>query len=95
MSVECESRCRWCAWRDRHGFTGPGTNAVCIVSRRSSRIANLTTGDRLALPASREVERKPGGAIGSPMTCMLNGCHYIALAVGGDAPSLVAYVLPQ
>ena len=35
----------------------------------------------------------PGGAIGTPMTYMLDGRQYIALTVGGDAPSLVAFTL--
>ena len=37
----------------------------------------------------------PGGAIGTPMTYMLDGRQYIALTVGGgDAPSLIALALP-
>ena len=37
----------------------------------------------------------PGGAIGSPMTYLLDGRQYIAVTVGGEAPSLVAYRLPR
>ena len=37
----------------------------------------------------------PGGAIGTPMTYMLDGRQYIALTVGGEAPSLVAFRLPR
>ncbi len=38
----------------------------------------------------------PGGAIGTPMTYMLDGVQYIALTVGGaDAPSVVAFRAPQ
>ena len=37
----------------------------------------------------------PGGAIGTPMTYMLDGRQYIALTVGGEAPSLVAFRLPS
>ncbi|MYD88652.1 MAG: PQQ-binding-like beta-propeller repeat protein [Acidobacteria bacterium] len=37
----------------------------------------------------------PGGAIGTPMTYKLDGRQYIALTVGGEAPSLVAFRLPR
>ncbi len=37
----------------------------------------------------------PGVAIGTPMTYMLDGRQYIALTVGGGAPSLVAFTLPS
>ena len=36
----------------------------------------------------------PGGAIGSPMTYMLDGRQYIAVTVGGVVPGLVALRLP-
>jgi len=37
----------------------------------------------------------PGGAIGTPMTYLLDGRQYLALTVGGgDAPSLIALTLP-
>ena len=36
----------------------------------------------------------PGGAIGTPMTYLLDGRQYIALTVGGEVPSLVAFALP-
>jgi len=36
----------------------------------------------------------PGGAIGTPMTYLLDGRQYIAVTVGGEAPSLVALRLP-
>ena len=37
----------------------------------------------------------PGGAIGTPMTYMLDDRQYIALTVGGEAPALVAFRLPS
>ncbi len=37
----------------------------------------------------------PGGAIGTPMTYELDGRQYIAVTVGGEVPSLVAFGLPQ
>ena len=36
----------------------------------------------------------PSGALGTPMTYMLDGRQYIALTVGGDAPALIALRLP-
>ncbi len=35
----------------------------------------------------------PGGAIGTPMTYMLDGRQYIALTVGGEVPALIALTL--
>ena len=35
----------------------------------------------------------PGGAMGTPMTYMLDGHQYIALTVGGEVPSLAAFRL--
>ena len=37
----------------------------------------------------------PGGAIGTPMTYLLDGRQYIAVTVGGEAPALVAFRLPS
>ena len=36
----------------------------------------------------------PGGAIGTPMTYMLDGRQHIALTVGGEVPELIALALP-
>jgi quinoprotein glucose dehydrogenase len=36
----------------------------------------------------------PGGAIGTPMTYMLDGKQHIALTVGGEVPELIAFTLP-
>ena len=36
----------------------------------------------------------PSGAIGTPMTYMLEGAQYIALTIGGEVPELVALRLP-
>ena len=36
----------------------------------------------------------PSGAIGTPMTYMLDDRQYIALTVGGEAPALIALRLP-
>ena len=35
----------------------------------------------------------PGGALGTPMTYMLDGRQYVALTVGGPVPELVAFRL--
>jgi quinoprotein glucose dehydrogenase len=37
----------------------------------------------------------PGGALGAPMTYMLDGRQYLALTVGGRVPGLVAFILPE
>ena len=37
----------------------------------------------------------PGGALGTPMTYMLDGRQYIALTVGGRVPELIAFALPS
>ena len=37
----------------------------------------------------------PSGAIGTPMTYMLDGRQHIALTVGGEAPGLIALRLPE
>ena len=37
----------------------------------------------------------PGGALGTPMTYMLDGRQYIALTVGGRMPELIAFKLPS
>jgi len=37
----------------------------------------------------------PGGAIGSPMTYMVDGRQYIGLTIGGEAPELIALALPR
>ena len=37
----------------------------------------------------------PGGALGTPMTYMLDGRQYIALTVGGRVPELIAFTLPS
>ena len=37
----------------------------------------------------------PGGALGTPMTYLLDGRQYIAVTVGGRVPQLVAFGLPS
>ncbi len=37
----------------------------------------------------------PGGALGTPMTYMLDGRQYVALTVGGRVPELIAFTLPS
>jgi quinoprotein glucose dehydrogenase len=48
--------------------------------------------------ATGEIEASvdlPGGALGTPMTYMLDGRQYIAVTVGGPVPQLVAFRLPS
>ncbi len=37
----------------------------------------------------------PGGALGTPMTYLLDGRQHIALTVGGEVPGLIAFRLPD
>ena len=37
----------------------------------------------------------PRGAIGTPMTYMVDGRQYIALTIGGTPPELIAFALPS
>ncbi len=37
----------------------------------------------------------PSGAVGTPMTYMVDGRQYIALTVGGQPPNLIAFALPD
>jgi len=37
----------------------------------------------------------PAGAIGTPMTYMVDGTQYIALTIGGQLPELIAFALPD
>ena len=37
----------------------------------------------------------PGGALGAPMTYLLDDCQYLAITVGGEVPGLVAFSLPE
>ena len=37
----------------------------------------------------------PRGAIGTPMTYMVDGRQYVALTIGGTPPELIAYALPE
>ena len=36
----------------------------------------------------------PGGALGTPMTYLLDGVQHIALTVGGEVPGLIVFRLP-
>ena len=37
----------------------------------------------------------PGGALGTPMTYLVDGRQYLAITVGGDVSGLVAFALPE
>ena len=64
-------------------LTAGGTNGSPRLVAR-----NKTTGDEIG-----SVDL-PGGAIGTPMTYLLDGKQYIALTVGGEIPELIALALP-
>ena len=37
----------------------------------------------------------PSGALGAPMTYLLDGAQHIALTVGGEVPGLISFRLPE
>ena len=37
----------------------------------------------------------PGGALGAPMTYLLDGVQHIALTVGGEVPGLIVFRVPE
>jgi quinoprotein glucose dehydrogenase len=37
----------------------------------------------------------PTGAVGTPMTYLVDGTQYIALTIGGQPPNLIAFALPD
>ena len=37
----------------------------------------------------------PAGALGAPMTYLLDGVQHIALTVGGEVPGLISFRLPE
>jgi glucose dehydrogenase len=37
----------------------------------------------------------PTGAVGTPMTYLVDGKQYIALTIGGQPPNLIAFALPD
>ena len=80
------------------GSSGPLLTKTLLVHALTSGGANR--GPRLvAYDKATGIEKAsldlPGGALGTPMTYMLDGTQYIALTVGGDVPGLVAFSLPQ
>ncbi len=60
------------------GGTGNGPRLVAYDKRTGDIVASVDL---------------PGGAIGTPMTYMLDDRQYIALTVGGDTPGLIALVV--
>jgi quinoprotein glucose dehydrogenase len=80
-------------------LSGPLLTKTLLISALSTGGTN-DDGPRLVArdkATGREVASVdlPRGAIGTPMTYMIDGKQYIALTVGGDpVPELVAYTLP-
>ena len=79
------------------GRNGPVVTATLVVYTLSA--GGSEDGPRLVAynTATGELEGSvdlPGGAIGTPMTYMLEGRQYIAVTIGGQTPSLIALRLP-
>jgi len=80
------------------GRTGPLLTATLLIQ---PLVAGGTTGGpRLAAydkATGAEVASLdlPGGALGAPMTYLLDGAQYIALTVGGRVPGLITLRLPE
>ena len=81
------------------GLSGPLLTKTLFISAVSTGGKN-DDGPRLVArdkATGRELASVdlPSGAIGTPMTYMIEGKQYIALTVGGDpVPELVAFTLP-
>ena len=81
------------------GLSGPLLTRTLLISAVSSGGKNddgprLVAHDKATGRQLASVDL-PSGAIGTPMTYMLEGKQYIALTVGGDpVPELVAFTLP-
>ena len=80
------------------GFTGPLVTRTLLFlgvnDRRGGGDPVLNAFDKATGEIVGSVDL-PGGALGTPMTYMLDGRQYIAVTVGGRAPQLVAFVLPS
>ena len=79
------------------GRSGPLLTKTLLISALSA--GGSTGGPRLvaydkATGNERASVDLPSGAIGAPMTYMLDGKQYIALTIGGNPPELVAFTLP-
>jgi len=80
------------------GRGGPLLTKTLLISALSAGGTN--GGPRLVARDKRTGEELgsvdlPTGAVGTPMTYLAEGKQYIALTIGGQPPSLIAFTLPD
>ena len=80
------------------GAGGPVLTKTLVISALSA--GGSDGGPRLVARSKETGEELgsvdlPTGAIGTPMTYMVNGKQHIALAIGGRPPELIAFTLPD
>ena len=80
------------------GWGGPVLTKTLLISALTAGSSN--GGPRLVAWSKETGEELgsvdlPTGAIGTPMTYMVDGRQYIALAIGGRPPEMIAFRLPQ
>ena len=80
------------------GVGGPVLTKTLLVSALSA--GGSDGGPRLVARSKQTGEERgsvdlPTGAIGTPMTYMVAGRQYIALAIGGRPPEMIAFALPE
>jgi quinoprotein glucose dehydrogenase len=80
------------------GVGGPVLTKTLVVSALSAGSSN--GGPRLVARSKETGEELgsvdlPTGAIGTPMTYMVDGRQYFAVAIGGRPPQMVAFALPE
>jgi quinoprotein glucose dehydrogenase len=79
------------------GWGGPVLTKTLLISALSAGSSN--GGPRLVARSKETGEELgsldlPAGAVGTPMTYMVDGTQYIALAIGGRPPEMIAFSLP-
>ena len=80
------------------GWGGPVLTKTLLISALSA--GGSDGGTRLVARSKQTGEELgsvdlPTGALGTPMTYMVDGRQYIALTIGGRPPELIAFVLPD
>ena len=80
------------------GWAGPVLTKSLVISALTA--GGSDNGPRLVARSKKTGEELgsidlPTGALGTPMTYMVGGHQYIALAVGGRPPEMIAYRLPE
>ncbi len=79
------------------GVGGPVLTKTLVISALTA--GSSTGGPRLTARSKETGEELgsvdlPTGAIGTPMTYMVEGRQYIAVAIGGQPPEMIAFKLP-